>query len=60
MSGIDKFFMKVFEFLLDVVFRFIKGILEQAFPQFNWGGCLGILIIFMLTIVCCALLTNFF
>ncbi len=60
MSEIDKFFMEVVKFFLDVVFRFIRGIFEHAFPQFNWGGCLGIMVIFAFTIICCALLTTFF
>lgn len=60
MSGIDNFFLKALEFVMNLISGLIKGTLEQLFPQFNRSGCLGLLIVAVLTMFCCTILTMFF
>jgi hypothetical protein len=60
MSGIDKFFLQVIEFVTSIIYGVIEGVLGKAFPGVNWGGCLGVIFIFGLTMICCTIITMFF
>jgi len=53
MSKSDDPFYKALEFIFKLIFNVVSGALEIVFPQFNWGSCLGIIVVTGLTMFCC-------